>query len=88
MLNSDVVPSSPILVTLMIEAIRSSEVSVLTRATRSNIQADGILRNLMEFFPSSEAASFPSSHELTNSFWNPKVHCSIHRSSPLIHILF
>jgi hypothetical protein len=29
------VPSSPILVTLMMEALRSSETSVLTRATRS-----------------------------------------------------
>jgi hypothetical protein len=31
------VPSSPVLVTLMIEAIRSSEMSVPTRATRPNI---------------------------------------------------
>jgi hypothetical protein len=36
------VPSAPILVTLTIEAIRSSETSVLTRATGSNIPADGI----------------------------------------------
>jgi hypothetical protein len=40
------VHSSPILVTLMIEAIRSPETSVLTRATRRNIPADGILRVL------------------------------------------
>jgi hypothetical protein len=31
------VPSSPILVTLMMEALSSSETSVLTRATRRNI---------------------------------------------------
>jgi hypothetical protein len=31
------VPSSPILITLMMEALSSSETSVLTRATRRNI---------------------------------------------------
>jgi hypothetical protein len=38
------VPSSPILVTLMMEAIRSSGMSVLTRTTLHNIQEDGILQ--------------------------------------------
>jgi hypothetical protein len=39
---ANVVPSSPILVTLMMEALFSSETSVLTRAMRRIIPVDGI----------------------------------------------
>jgi hypothetical protein len=45
LVTADVVPSTLILVTLMMEAIRSSETSVLTRATRRNMPKEGILHS-------------------------------------------
>jgi hypothetical protein len=42
----NVVPSSPILVTLMMDALGSSKTSVHTNSTRSNIPEDGIFNTL------------------------------------------
>jgi hypothetical protein len=43
LVTANVVPSSPIVVTLMMEALRSSETLILTRVTRHHIPEDGIL---------------------------------------------
>jgi hypothetical protein len=52
LITANVVPSPPILVILMMEAIFSSETSVLTRVKWRNIPEDGILRCIFYFLDS------------------------------------
>jgi hypothetical protein len=47
---SNVVPSSSILVTLMMEALRSSETSVIKIVTQRNIPEDGIINTNIIIF--------------------------------------
>jgi hypothetical protein len=47
LVTPNILPSSLILITLMMEAIRSSETLVLTRATWYNIPENGILELLI-----------------------------------------
>jgi hypothetical protein len=49
LVTANVLPSSPILITLMMEALRLSETSVLTRATRRNILEYEL--NVLSFCP-------------------------------------
>jgi hypothetical protein len=59
--NANVVPSLPILVTLMMQALSSSESSVLTRPTERHIPENGIL--FQPFFWFDRAADVEQLHK-------------------------
>jgi phospholipid N-methyltransferase len=85
LVTGSIVPSSPILVTLMKEALRSSETSVLTRATRRNIPEDTILHshcneNLKSYKEATHfSGTLVTNHHITQwhnpEEYNMNIHC-------------
>jgi hypothetical protein len=41
----------------------------------------------MELTTPRETANFAATQEIPSILWNPKVHCRVHKSSQLVHIL-
>jgi hypothetical protein len=85
LVTASIVPSSPIFVTLMKEALSSSETSLLTRATRRNTAQDDILHgHRSENLKSYIGATYVS---LTPKIYSPAAEPTQARGSSVIKAL-